>query len=172
MFSARLGKIPVYILIAMFLAPGASAQEMAAVSAHLVIPDRTPIKLQLAESVSSAHARPGDQLDFVVVRDVNVGGLTVIPAGTVASGSVTGVRGRRFLGIGGRVALKLDSVALANGQRIALLAHLVKHGRTRIKTMAAAMIATGLVFLPAAAVFPPCYCQPWTYEVELSVVVS
>ena len=153
MFSAYFGKVPACILVAIFLVPCAPAQEMRATPARLLIPDGTPIKLQLAESVSSAHARPGDQLDFVVVRDVNVEGLTVIPAGTVASGSVTGVRGRRFLGIGGRVALKLDSVALANGGRIALLARMAKSGRTRIKTMAAAMIATGLVFLPAAAVF-------------------
>ena len=153
MFSARLGKVPSYILIAIFLLPCASAQEINAIPGLLIIPDRTPIKLQLVESVSSAHARPGDELGFIVVRDVNVDGLTVIPAGTVAKGSVTGVRGRRFLGIGGRIALKVDSVALANGDRVALLAHLVKKGRTRIKTMAAAMIATGLVFLPAAGVF-------------------
>ena len=151
MFTACLRKIPAYILVAIFLVPAASAQQINAIPARLIIPDRTPIKLQLSESVSSAHARPGDQLGFVVVRDVNVGGLTVIPAGTVASGSVTGVRGRRFLGIGGRVALKLDSVALANGQRIALLAHLVKHGRTRMRWRP--RDRPGLVFLPAAAVF-------------------
>ena len=153
MFSACLGKVPAYILVAIFLVPCASAQEISAIPARLVIPDGVPIKLQLAESVSSAHARPGDQLDFVVVRDVNVEGLTVISAGTVASGSVTAIKGRRFLGIGGKVALKLDSVALANGQRIGLLARMAVKGRTRIKMMAAAMIATGLVFLPAAPLF-------------------
>ncbi len=126
---------------------------MGTIPARIIIPDRTPIKLQLVATVSSAHARPGDQLDFVVVRDVNVEGLTVIPAGTVASGSVTAIKGRRLLGIGGKVALKLDSVALANGQRIGLRARMAVKGRTRIKMMAAAMIATGLVFLPAAAVF-------------------
>ena len=73
---------------------------------------RNPIELQLAESVSSAHARVGDLLDFVVVRDVSVEGYTVIPAGTLARGSVTGVKGKRFLGIGGKIALKLDSVEL------------------------------------------------------------
>ncbi len=87
------------------------------------------------------------------MRDVNLEGLTVISAGTAASGSVTAVKGKRFLGIGGRVALKLDSVVLANGQRIALRARMAVKGRTRVKMMAAAMIATGLVFLPAAAVF-------------------
>ena len=153
MFSAYLGKVPAYILVAIFLVPCASAQEISAIPARLIIPDGIPIKLQLVESVSSAHARPGDQLDFVVVRDVNVEGLTVISAGTAASGSVTAVKGKRFLGIGGKVALKLDSVVLANGQRIGLRARMAVKGRTRIKMMAAAMIATGLVFLPAAAVF-------------------
>ena len=153
MFSVCLGKLPAYILVAIFLAPCASAQQISATPARLLIPDGTPIKLQLAESVSSAHARPGDQLDFVVVRDVSVEGRTVISAGTVASGSVTAVKGRRLLGIGGKVALKLNSVALTNGERIGLRARMAVKGRTRIKMMAAAMIATGLVFLPAAAVF-------------------
>ena len=68
--------------------------------------DGTPIELQLAESVSSAHARVGDlSVDFVVVRDVSVEGYTVIPAGTLARGSVTGVKGKRFLGMGGKIAL-------------------------------------------------------------------
>jgi hypothetical protein len=121
--------------------------------ARLIIPAGIPIKLQLVESVSSAHARAGDHLDFVVVKDVNVEGLTVISAGTAANGSVTAVKGKRFLGIGGKLALRLDSVALANGQWIGLRARMAVRGRTRIKMMAAAMVATGLVFLPAAAVF-------------------
>jgi hypothetical protein len=126
---------------------------MSALPARLIIPSGTPIKLQLAENVSSAHARPGDQLDFVVVRDVNVGGFDVIPAGTRASGAVTGVKGKRFLGMGGRVALKLDSVALAGGERIRLLGRMAVKGRSRTKLMAAAMLVTGLIFLPAAPIF-------------------
>ena len=58
------------------------SQEMSTVPAKLTIPDGTPIQLQLTESVSSAHARAGDLLDFVVVKDVSVEGFTVIPAGT------------------------------------------------------------------------------------------
>ena len=116
MFSACLDKIPAYILITILLAPCAVAQEPSAIPTRLLIPDQTPVKLQLNESVSSAHARPGDRLDFIVVRDVNIEGFTVISAGAVATGSVTGVKGKRLLGIGGNVALKLDSVELANGE--------------------------------------------------------
>ena len=148
MFSAYLRKILVTIL----LVPCAAAQETSAIPARLIIPDQTPVKLQLTESVSSAHARPGDRLDFIVARDVNIEGFTVIPAGTVASGSVTGVKGKRLLGIGGNVALKLDSVELANGDRVGLHARLNIKGRSRTKLMAAGMIATALVFLPATPV--------------------
>jgi LssY C-terminus len=153
MFSACLRKIPAYLMLMVFLLPCASAEEMNAVPARLSIPDGTPIHLQLAENVSSAHARIGDRLNFVVVKDVSLGGFTAIPAGTMATGSVTRVKGRRLLGIGGNVSLKLDSLELANGDRLRLRARLDVKGRSRTKLMAAAMIATGLVFLPAAPVF-------------------
>src|SRR6202051_3249894 len=117
MFSLYLRNVPAYILLSTLLMPCVSAQEMGTAPARLTIPDGTPIQLQLAESVCSAHARVGDLLDFVVVRDVSVEGFTVIPAGTVASGSVTGVKRKRFLGIGGNIALKLNSVELANGEQ-------------------------------------------------------
>jgi LssY C-terminus len=153
LFSTYLHKIPAYILLAMFLVPRISAQDLGAIPDTLRIPDGTPVKLRLAESVSSAHARVGDPLDFVVVRDVSVGGFTVIPAGTMARGSITGVKGRRFLGLGGQVSLKLDSVDLVNGDRVGLSASKKIKGGSRTKLMVGAMILTGLVFLPAAPIF-------------------
>jgi LssY C-terminus len=137
----------------MFLLSWASAQEISSAAATLTIPDGTPVKLRLAENVSSAHARVGDLLDFTVVRDVNVGGFTVIPAGTEARGSVTGVKGRRILGIGGKVSLKLDSVELVNGDRVELRGSKEVKGGSRTKLMAGAMIATALIFLPATPIF-------------------
>jgi hypothetical protein len=153
MFSVYLRGLPLSILLSTLLMPCVSAQEMSTVPAGLTIPDGTTIQLQLAESVSSAHARVGDLLDFVVVRDVSVDGFTVIPAGTMASGSVTGVKGKRFLGMGGCLAIKLNSVELINGDHVGLRAHMDVKGRSRTKLMAAAMIATGLIFPPAAPVF-------------------
>ena len=141
------------ILFGIFLVPCVRAQETIATPARLVIPDGTPVKLRIAESVSSTHARVGDLLDFVVVKDVNVGGFTVISAGTVARGSVTRVKGRRPLGMGGEVSLKLDSVGLANGDRVRLRASKEIKGHSRTNLMVGGMIVTGLVFLPATPVF-------------------
>lgn len=151
--SAYLRRIPAYLLLTILLVPCASTQEMSAPPASLTIPDGTPIKLRLAESVSSAHGRTGDRLHFVVVRDVNIEGFTVIPAGSVASGSITGVKGRRLLGIGGKVSLKLDSVGLVNGDRVKLRARMDVKGRSRITLVAAGMLATAFIFLPATPVF-------------------
>ena len=153
MLLAHLRKISAYLLLTVFLAPCLPAQEMNSVPTTLTIPDGTPIQLQLAENVSSTHARVGDSLDFIVVRDVNVGGFTVIPAGTEARGSVTEVKGRRVLGMGGSVALKLDSLELANGEQIGLRANLVVKGRSRTRLMALAMATTALIFLPATPIF-------------------
>jgi hypothetical protein len=79
------------------------------------------VKLQFAQTASSAHVRKGDRLNFVVVSEVAVGGFTLISAGTVAAGSVIGVRKKRPLGIGGKMIVKLDSVELTNGENVDLV---------------------------------------------------
>ena len=75
------------------------------ISKQVVVLDGTPVKLQMVRTISSAHAKAGDRLDFVVVKDVTVDGFTVIQAGSIASGSVVGVRGKRILGIGGKIVI-------------------------------------------------------------------
>ena len=89
MVSRDPGALPAYVLFVFFVLPcGSFAQALLPSSAELVIADGTPVKLQLDQTISSAHARNGDRLDFVVTEDVTVGGLTVIRAGTMAIGSV------------------------------------------------------------------------------------
>ncbi len=137
----------------MFLMPCISAQEVRSIPAMLTIPDGTSIEVRLAESVSSARAHVGDRLGFVVVRDVNVGGVSIIKAGTVARGSVTEVKRKRFLGIGGELRVKLDSVELFNGDWMELRGRWVVKGRSRTKLMVGAMILTSLIFLPVTPAF-------------------
>jgi LssY C-terminus len=152
-FSAYLGKIQAHILLAVILASFAPAQEISLVPARITIPDGTPVELQLAETISSAHAHVGDDVSLIVVRDVSLEGLTVIPAGTIARGSITGIRGRRILGIGGKVSLRVDALQLANGDQIELRGSKEVKGGSRTKLMVGAMIITSLIFLPAAPVF-------------------
>jgi hypothetical protein len=143
-----------YALFFFFLLPcGSFAQELLPSSAKLFIADGTPVKLQLAQTISSAHARNGDRLDFVVVEDVTVEGFPVIRAGTIARGSVIKVKRKRFLGLGGKVIIKLDSVKLVTGDKVRLRARREFRGSPRTKLMAAGMILAGLIYMPAAPVF-------------------
>lgn len=153
MFSACFRKIQAHILLAMLLAPFGPAQEMSSVPARITIPDGTSVKLQLAETISSARAHVGDDVSLIVVRDVSLEGLTVIPAGTIVRGSITGIRGRRLLGIGGKVSLTVDALQIANGDQVELRGSKEVKGASRTKLMVGAMILTGLIFLPAAPVF-------------------
>lgn len=155
-FKARRPQTPslAYVIFIFFLrACGSFAQVLPPSSAKLLIADSTPVKLQLTHTITSAHARRGDRLDFVVVEDVPVGGLVVIHAGTLATGSVINVKGRRLLGIGGEVIIKLDSVDLVTGDKVRLRFRREYRGGTHIKLMAAEMMLAGLIYMPAAPIF-------------------
>ena len=119
----------------------------------LVLADGTPVALQLEETISSAHARVGDHLSFVVVRDVTVEGFNVIPAGSTASGTLIRVHAHRVLGMGGNLLFKLDSVQLANGDRVALRARKEVKGTSHTWRMAAAMAFASVFYMPVAPVF-------------------
>ncbi len=151
--SAWSRNIPVYVLVMVLLIPGLSAQESSGSLPKMIIPDGTPIDMRLAESVSSTRARVGDVLNFIVVKDVNVGGFTVVQAGTIAHGSIAGVKRRRILGVGDRISLRLDSVILVTGERVGLRASKEVKGGSRTKLMIGAIILSSLVFIPAAPVF-------------------
>jgi hypothetical protein len=145
--------IPAYLLLVVLLTALVSAQQAGSPPAELTIPDGTPIELRLVDSISSNHAHSGDHLNFIVVKDVNLAGYTLVPAGTMARGTVTQVKGKRFLGVGAKISLRLDSVGLANGSTLQLRGGKVVKGGSRTKLMAGAMIATAIIFLPATPVF-------------------
>jgi hypothetical protein len=119
----------------------------------LVLADGTPVTVQLDENISSAHAHVGDPLSFRVVHDVTVQGFTIIPAGSIASGSLARVHHRRVLGMGGNLVLQLDSVELANGDQVALRARKEVKGTSHTWRMAAGMAITSIFYFPAAPVF-------------------
>jgi len=141
------------VAILPLLCHGLSGQLLAADAAKLVIPDHTPVELQLTRTISSAHARSGDRLDFRVTKDVTVDGFTIIRAGTVARGSVTQVRGKRLLGLGGKLVIKLQSVELITGEQVRLSAYKEIKGKSHWIRMAAGMALTSLFYMPAAPVF-------------------
>jgi hypothetical protein len=122
------------------------------IAGAILLADGTPVKLQMVRTISSAHAKVGDGLDFVVVKDVMIDGLTAIPSGSMASGSVIAVKRKRMLGMGGKIVIMLDSVVLASGEHFDLRARKEIKGGSCTKLMLVEMLATGISYLPATPV--------------------
>jgi len=129
------------------------SQGLPGAPAELVLPSGTPVELQSIQTISSARAHKGDRVDFVVAKDVQATGFTIISAGAQARGSIIGVKGKRPLGMGGDVIIKLDSVELATGESVALVARKEFKGKSHTIRMGVAMAIAAAFYLPAAPAF-------------------
>jgi PEGA domain len=115
--------------------------------------DGTPIKLRINRTVSSADAKTGETVDFEVLEDVKVGEIIVIPRGGIALATVTEAKPRRNMGRAGRLNVNIDSVRLVNGEKVALRAIKEVKGGSHTAAMTGAIVATSILFFPAAPLF-------------------
>jgi hypothetical protein len=115
--------------------------------------DGTPVKLRLQRTVSSADAQVNDTVDFDVLEEVKVNDLVVIPKGSVALGTVTEAQPKRRMGRGGKLNVNIDAVRLADSEKAALRAVKEAKGGGHAGAMTAGIVATSLVFFPAAPLF-------------------
>jgi hypothetical protein len=145
--------LSLFYALPLLLPNALSAQESHAEPAKLVLKSGTPVKLQLAKTISSQRANQNDRLDFVVTKDVDVAGFTVIRAGTLATGSVAKVKRKRPAGMGGDLIIRVDSVELTTGENIGLLARKEFKGHSHTIRMGVAMAISAAIYLPSAPVF-------------------
>lgn len=115
--------------------------------------DGTPVKLRIGQTVSSADAKVGQEVPFEVVEDVKADGAVVIPKGATAIGTVTDAQPKRRMGRGGKLNINISYVRLADQEKAALRAIKDAQGGGHVGAMTGAMVATGIVFFPAAPLF-------------------
>ncbi|HEX5412803.1 MAG TPA: PEGA domain-containing protein [Terriglobia bacterium] len=115
--------------------------------------DGTPVKLRLTRTISSANAQVGDRVDFEVLDAVTVKGIVVVPKGSIAWGTVTEAHKKRRMGRGGKLNVNIDTVRLSDGEKDALRAVKDTQGGGHVGAMTGAIVATSIVFFPAAPLF-------------------
>jgi hypothetical protein len=113
----------------------------------------TPVKLRLSRTISSATEKTGDTIDFEVLDQVKVGETVVIPIGSIAWGTVTEAEHKKRMGRGGKLNVNIDHVKLKDGTKAALRAAKENKGGGHVGAMTGAMVATAVVFFPAAPLF-------------------
>ena len=113
----------------------------------------TPIRIRLARTMSSKDAKVDERVDFEVFDDVKVGDVVIIERGAMAIATVTEAHPKRRMGRAGKLHINIDYVRLASGEKVPLRAVKGGSGGNHIAAMTGAMVATGIVFFPAAPLF-------------------
>ena len=115
--------------------------------------DGTPVRLRLGRTLSSADAKTGDEVDFDVLEDVKVNDVVVISKGALSLATVTEAEHKKNMGRGGKLDVNIDSVRLADNEKVALRATEGGKAGGHVGAMTGAMVATSIVFFPAAPLF-------------------
>jgi hypothetical protein len=118
-----------------------------------VLEEETPVRLRSNRTISSADAHVGDTLDFEVLDDITVNGTLVIPKGGLAFATVTEAQAKRRMARGGKLDINIDYVKLVSGEKAALRAVKDMKGGGHTGGMVGGMVATSIVFFPAAPFF-------------------
>ena len=103
-----------FLFSAMFLLSsfGAFAQQSVVIKAGTIVP------LEALKTVRATEVHEGETVDFKVSRDVNVDWKTVIPAGTLAKGTVYEAKRSTAFGTRGRLGIKLRYLILPSGDQV------------------------------------------------------
>lgn len=75
----------------------------------------TTVEIELLENLSSETLQAGQSVSFKVVRSLEYGAGTLLPAGTEFTGTVTSAHAAGRWGKAGAFDLKLESLKLTNG---------------------------------------------------------
>lgn len=113
----------------------------------------TPIKLKLTRTMSSSDAKVDDKVDFEVLEDVKIGEVLVVKQGAMAIATVTEAQPKRRMGRAGKLNMNIDYVQLVSGEKVPLRAVKGGSGGNHTGAMTGAIVATSIVFFPAAPFF-------------------
>jgi hypothetical protein len=115
--------------------------------------DGTAVKLRLSQNLSSEKNKKGEEVAFEVTEEVDVQGVPVILKGTQAIATITNAEPKKSMGRGGKLDVNVDSVRLVDGEKVQLRAVQDNKGGGHVGAMTGAMVATSIVFFPAAPLF-------------------
>jgi hypothetical protein len=115
--------------------------------------DSTPVKLRINRNISSADAQVNETVDFEVLEEVKVHDVVVIPRGGTAWATVTEAQPKRRMGRAGKLNINIDNVRLTSGEKVALRAVKDVKGGGHQGAITGAIVATSIVFFPAAPLF-------------------
>ena len=116
----------------------------------IVIPGGIPIKMMMAETVSSGTAKVGNAVMFEVIDPITINEKVVIPNGARAVGTVTVAEPKKRMGRTGKLDITLDYIIASDGSKIRVTSDQKAASGSNAGKVAVATVAVGVLFFPAA----------------------
>lgn len=113
----------------------------------------TPVRLKLTRTMSSKDAKADEKVDFEVLEDIKIGDVVIVQRGAMAIATVTEAQPKRTMGRAGKLNINIDYVQLVDGEKVPLRAVQGGAGGTHTAAMTGAIVATSILFFPAAPFF-------------------
>jgi hypothetical protein len=134
-------------------APQAQQSAGATLPAPHTLLDGTPVKLRLSETISSADTKVGQEIPFEVIEDLTVDQEVVLAKGAPAIATVTDAEHKKSMGRAGKLNISISYARLKDQEKVALRASKDTKGGGHVGAMTGAIVATSIVFFPAAPLF-------------------
>ena len=150
-----------YLVVVMSL--NTFAQKQVTIKAGTIIP------LQSVKQVKAADVSEGQTVDFQVVQDVNVDGVSAIPHGTLVKGRVSEARKSTIAGTKGRLVININSLNTPDGDSVFFSNTDVRiYGKNRTPLA----VITGLFVWPCLFIPGSKAVLPAGYEVQATVAAN
>jgi hypothetical protein len=103
----------------------------------------TPVRVKLTKTISSGTAHVGDPVEFAVLDDIFVEGVPVLTKGAKASGVIAEAEPKKRFGHGGKLAFRMTSVRLADGEQVHVRCYQEASGSSNTSSDAVLPLASG-----------------------------
>lgn len=144
----KAGGIPDAVIMAMVEGPAVGADAPAPVETDTKVPDGTEIEIQLTNTLSGQEAKVGDIVDFTVLRDVQINGVTVFGKDASARAKVTTSKKAGRWGKAGKLEWAMQDVQALDGNRVPARFTKRELGDSKGGTVAVAAVATTVLLGP------------------------
>ena len=141
----------------------------------VVLRDGTPVDLVLPRNLSPAEVTAGEIVQFEVVRDVEVGGFTIIDKGAQAWAIIIRDEERDVVGQEAKLSFSMDSVTARDGRLLNIKTSVHYKGKDRMTAVAVAsygvcslfgFIKGGDVIIPAGTEYKVYISGDYRFKIE------
>jgi len=145
----KTANVPDAVILAMVDRPSSNGMPVEVPADGIAtVPDGTEIEIQLTNNASGEEMKVGSMVDFVVIRPVQISGLTIFEKDAAARARITTAKRAGHWGKAGKLEWAMQDVLAVDGNRIPARFTQRQIGDSKGGTVAVAAVATTVLLGP------------------------